>query len=87
MSEGGTMGEREAAEWNAVAWLSLTDDELIERSASLGLPGDLHPNPTTPGAREATRKDVAKARKAADGFARDHAGAKFVTRWIKENRA
>lgn len=78
------MNEREANEHNAVAWLALTDDELVERSGSLGLPGDLHHSEPT--GTKPTRKQVDEARKAADGFARDHAGAAFVKKWISENR-
>lgn len=78
--------EKERGEINAVAWLILTDDELIERSGSLGLPGDLHPVPHEIGAAPYTEDDVVAARKQADTFAVEHAGKKFVSEWIKENR-
>jgi hypothetical protein len=77
---------REAAEHNAVAWLVMTDEELIRCSASLGLPAELHPNPNELGAKAAEPEHLVQARKAADDFAREHAGAKFVKDWIKENR-
>ena len=71
---------------NAVAWLALTDDELIRQSASLGLPGDLHPDPNEVGAVAATAEQLVEARRAADAVAVEHAGKKFVAGWIKENR-
>lgn len=78
---------REVAEHNAVAWLALTDSELIERSASLGLPGDLHPDgDAVEGGRSATPAQLAQARRQADAFARDHAGKQFVDAWVKQNR-
>lgn len=80
------MNEQEINEHNALAWLNLTDYELIERSASLDLPGELHPDPNTHGAVAATPGDVKQARKAADDHARSHIGDKFVREWIKENR-
>ena len=84
------MTEREAAEHNAVAWLSLTDRELIERSASLGLAGNLfmpsYIEPEVAGGVPCSPEDVDRARKAADDVARGHAGDKFVSEWIKSNR-
>lgn len=83
-------GTDDVAQHNAIAWLTLTDNELIERSASLGLPGDLHPGlpdgGLPPGGRPATAQQVAQARKAADEHAISHAGKKFVAAWIKTNR-
>jgi hypothetical protein len=81
------MEEREAAEHNAVAWLSMSDEDLIRCSASLGLPGDLHPEaPHVEGSVKAKKKQIAEARKAADDHAKGHAGEKFVKDWIKANR-
>jgi hypothetical protein len=82
-------------EHNAAAWLVLTDRELIERSASLGLPANLHPPIYTPegaigcvgGGVLPTDDQVAKARKNADDVARMLAGDEFVDGWIKQNRS
>lgn len=78
--------EKEAAEHNAIAWLSLTNRELIERSASLDLPGDLHPEVGTIGGQLATMEQLTQARRNADAVAREHAGDAFVDEWIKQNR-
>jgi len=78
------MTEQERNEHNAVAWLTLKDRELIEQSASLDLPGDLHPDPAQ--GRLATYSQLAQARFKADSTARELAGDKFVDDWIKENR-
>lgn len=84
------LSEQEAAELNATAWLSLSDEELIRNSASLGLPADLHPGEAGAlgaiGGAAATSEHVTEARQAADEMARLHAGKKFVDAWIKENR-
>lgn len=81
-----TEEEVEVARANAVAWLALTDDELVERSGSLGLDGSLHHDENVPGAVKATRSDVAAARAAADDNARSWAGDEFVDSWIEQNR-
>jgi len=80
------MTEKERNEHNAVAWLVLKDRELIEQSASLDLPGDLHPDPTEPTGRLATYSQLAQARFQADSVARELAGDKCVDSWIEENR-
>lgn len=82
------MEEQEAAEHNAVAWLSLTDEELIERSGSLDLPAGLtyNPNPDAPDQVKPTQEQINAARNTADAFAREHAGDAFVDRWIAEVR-
>lgn len=76
---------QEQAEHNAVAWLALTDHELIERSASVGLAGDLHPDPAET-AEFVTYDLLALARAGADAHARLHAGDEFVDAWIAEHR-
>jgi hypothetical protein len=73
-------------EHNAVAWLRLTDRELIERSASLGLPAELHPEMYEPTGQLATRDQLAELREAADEIAAQHSSGKFVQNWIDENR-
>ena len=81
------MGDLSPEEFNAVAWLSLTDHELIERSASLGLPAELHPEgERVPGGRSATPAEVTQARANADAVAREWAGDVFVDAWIAANR-
>lgn len=80
------MDDRARAEWNAAAWLALTDRELIERSASLGLPGELHPEEGEPSGTLATYAQLAELRQAADKVAADLADKTFVKRWVKENR-
>lgn len=69
---------------NAVAWLRLTDDELVERSACLGLPGDLHPDPNI--GTKATPDQIVEARAAADEHARFWTDDSFVTAWTAANR-
>jgi hypothetical protein len=80
------MDERERAEHNAAAWLRLEDYELIERSASLGMPGNLHYDHSLQGIERATLRHVKEAREKADAVARELAGTDFVKRWIKANR-
>lgn len=82
----GVLTEQEIAEINAIAWLSLTDYELIERSASLGLPPELHPEPGFPDATFPTKEQLVEARRVADENAVEHAGQEFVNNWIAENR-
>jgi hypothetical protein len=74
------------SEHNAVAWLSLTDRELIERSASLGFPAELHPEAGEPTGRLATRAQLLQMREVADKIAVEHTSAAFVKKWIAENR-
>jgi hypothetical protein len=82
------MTEREKAEHNAKAWLELTDRELIERSASLGLDGDLHPEVGgNHGGRLATYGELDQLRANADAVARELTDDEFVDGWIAENRA
>jgi hypothetical protein len=80
------MTEQERNEHNAVAWLVLTDRELVQQSASLDLPGDLHPDPTEESGRLATYSQLAQARFKADSTARELAGDKFVDDWLAKNR-
>ena len=89
--EGATAKERKdfekaAAEWNAQAWLLLEDHELVERSASLGLPAELHPHPGEPTGVLARVSQVAELRAAADKIAEELAGKEFVTDWINRHR-
>lgn len=86
------MTEREAAEHNAIAWLSLTDRELIERSASLGLPAELHPEFSDPswegyhGGRLARQSELDQLRLNADEVAAELTDPEFVAAWVRENR-
>jgi hypothetical protein len=80
------MNEKEAAEHNAIAWLSLSDRELIERSASLGFDADLHPELGEASGRLAKKAELLQMREAADKVAKGHAGAAFVKKWIAEYR-
>jgi hypothetical protein len=80
------MTEREAAEKNAVAWLEMSDDELVRCSASLGLPAELHPEVSETTGVLPTKAQVAQLRKAADAVAAEHTDAKFVSAWVKQNR-
>lgn len=94
-AEGRYIG-RAAAEHNAIAWLSMTDDDLVRCSASLGGDANLVPaadryllDPASyvhdPGAILATDDHVAELRAAADRAAADHAGPEFVEVWLDEN--
>jgi hypothetical protein len=80
------MTEKEAAEHNAVAWLKLTDRELIERSASLGLDAELHPEAFEPTGRLATYAELDELRANADAVAAEHTSKAFVKKWIAKNR-
>lgn len=77
------MNEREH---NAVAWLRLDDRELIERSASLGLPAELHPEASEPTGVLARVSQLRELRANADAVAIEHAGPVFVKKWIADNR-
>lgn len=79
------MDKKEAAEHNAMAWLILTDDELVDRSASLGHDPNYNSDNTQAEATP-TAEEIIAMRKNADDFAREHAGDAFVNKWIKENR-
>lgn len=71
---------------NAIAWLTMDDDDLVRCSASLGLPAELHPEHHLPGHAKATKKQKRDLREAADANAREHAGDEFVDEWIRANR-
>jgi hypothetical protein len=78
--------DKDRAEHNAEAWLLLENRELIERSASLGLSPDLHPEAQEVTGALATRAELVQLREAADAVAVEHTSAKFVKDWIAENR-
>jgi hypothetical protein len=80
------MNEQERNEHNALAWLALSDWELVERSASLDHQPQLHPNLYEESGILPTRSELASLREAADAVAREHAGDEFVGKWINENR-
>jgi hypothetical protein len=82
----GHIDDRAWAEHNAAAWLALTDRELIERSASLGLPAELHPEEHVEGGQLATFEQLEELRANAEQVARDLAGDEFVDGWLEENR-
>jgi hypothetical protein len=75
-----------ADEYNAEAWLRLTDWELVERSASLGLPVDLHPDPYEPTGVIPAKSQLEALREAADVHAVGLTSAAFVKAWVAEHR-
>jgi hypothetical protein len=77
----------EQKQQNALAWLMLTDNELIERSASLDMPPELHIEPHLDDTVEATQEQIDQMRVSADMLAREWAGDEFCNKWIAENRS
>lgn len=77
---------KSANEHNAVAWLAMSDDELVRCSGSLGLPGNLHPDVTEATGSKPTKAQVLELRAAADAVAEEHTNADFVSDWVKKNR-
>jgi hypothetical protein len=85
LSEDVTQEQRDR--WNAVAWLAMSDAELVNCSASLGMPGGLNADPGEPSGQLPTYAQVEQLRAAADDVAREHAGDEFVDAWIADNRS